>query len=204
MSELSELVAKLVSIDSVNPSLAAGGAGEGEIAGFVAGWLEQAGLEVELQQAAPERPNVIATARGSGEGRSLLLNAHMDTVGVDAMDRPYEPIVDCDRLFGRGAYDMKGSLAAIMLAGAAAAKKSLRGDVIVAAVVDEEFASIGTEALLRSRSADAAIVAEPTELRLCVAHKGFASLELETLGTFDETGAEPRPVQIAASQPPPG
>lgn len=182
-SEAAELVARLVAIDSVNPVLAPGAAGEGEIARFVAGWCEAAGLDVEVQEAAPGRPNVIATARGTGGGgRSLMLNAHTDTVGVAGMERPLEPRVEDGRLYGRGAYDMKGSLAAIMLAGARALGLGLRGDVIVTAVADEEAASAGTEAVLRSRRADAAIVSEPTELRLCVAHKGFVGFELETMG----------------------
>jgi acetylornithine deacetylase/succinyl-diaminopimelate desuccinylase-like protein len=181
-SEAAQLVAQLVAVDSVNPGLIPGAAGESELARFVAGWCEEAALEVEVEEAAPGRPNVIATARGAGGGRSLLLNGHTDTVGVAGMERPYEPRVDGGRLYGRGAYDMKGGLAAIMLATARAAKLGLRGDVIMTAVVDEELASIGTEAVVRSRRADAAIVAEPTELRVCVAHRGFAGFEIETAG----------------------
>jgi acetylornithine deacetylase/succinyl-diaminopimelate desuccinylase-like protein len=183
LTQLSNLVSDLVAIDSVNPGLVPGAAGEEAIARFVASWLKSAGLDVEVDEVAPRRPNVVGVARGSGGGRSLMLNAHMDTVGGEAMERPHEPVVEGNKLFGRGAYDMKGSLAAIMLAGAEAHRRGLRGDVIVAAVADEELASIGTEDLVRRRTADAAIVAEPTELRLAVAHKGFAALELETLGT---------------------
>ncbi len=111
--------------------------------------------------------------RGTGGGRSLLLNAHMDTVGVAGMERPHDPVVEGNRLYGRGAFDMKGGLAAIMVAIAQAKKLSLRGDVILTAVTDEEYASIGTEAIVKQRHADAAIVTESTELSLCVAHKGF-------------------------------
>jgi acetylornithine deacetylase len=171
-----------VRIDSVNPDLVPGGAGESEIAQFVAGWLRDAGLEVEVTEAAPGRPNVVAVARGRGGGRSLMLNAHMDTVGVEGMERPFEPQVRDGRLYGRGAYDMKGSLAACMLAAAGVAKEELAGDVIVTAVADEEFASIGTQAVLEGRTADAAIVTEPTSLRVCVAHRGFVWAELETAG----------------------
>jgi acetylornithine deacetylase len=181
LSSLSELTAELVRIDSVNPDLIPGGAGEGEIARFVAAWLEDAGLEVEVEEIAAGRFNVIGIARGSG-GRSLLLNAHMDTVGVAGMEHPFEPRSKDGRLHGRGAYDMKASLAAIMLAGAEAAQSGLRGDVIVTAVCDEEVASIGSAAVAARVKADAAIVAEPTEERLAVAHKGFAWLELETRG----------------------
>jgi acetylornithine deacetylase len=181
-SSLTELAAELVRIDSVNPDLVPGGAGEAEVARFVADWLEDAGLEVEVEEIAPGRPNVVGRARGSGGGATLLLNAHMDTVGYEGMRAPLEPRVEDGRLYGRGAYDMKGSLAAIMVAGAEAAQARLRGDVLVAAVVDEEVFSIGAEAVARGYRADAAIVSEPTELRLVVAHKGFVWMEVETRG----------------------
>ncbi len=181
-SSLTELAAELVRIDSVNPDLVPGGAGEGELARFVAGWLEDVGLEVEVEEVAPGRPNVVGRARGSGGGATLLLNAHMDTVGYDGMEAPLDPRIEEGRLYGRGAYDMKGSLAAIMVAGAEAAHAGLLGDVLVAAVVDEEVFSIGAEAVARRYRADAAIVAEPTELRLVIAHKGFVWMEIETKG----------------------
>ncbi len=182
MPEITTLLQQLVAIDSVNPDLVAGGAGEREIAHFVANWLTQAGVEVTLDEVAPGRPNVIGIVRGTGGGRSLLLNAHMDTVGTTGMQRPHDPVVDGNRLYGRGAFDMKGGLAAIMVATAQARKLSLRGDIILAAVADEEYASIGTQAILKQYHADAAIVTEPTALRLCVAHKGFVWLEISTQG----------------------
>ena len=183
MTQLVELLQKLVSIDSINPDLIAGAAGERELARFVADWCKEAGLEVELVEAAPGRPNVIATARGTRGGRTLLLNAHMDTVGVETMEDPFDGRVENGRLYGRGAYDMKGSLAAILVVAAEARRRELRGDVVVAAVADEEVASIGTEALLAGgRRFDAAVVAEPTELDVAVAHKGFAGFEIETRG----------------------
>jgi acetylornithine deacetylase/succinyl-diaminopimelate desuccinylase-like protein len=180
--ELVALASRLVAIDSVNPDLVPGGAGEGEIARFIAGWLSERGLDVESTEVAPGRWNVVARARGSGGGRTLLLNGHMDTVGVAGMDAPFDPRVENDRLYGRGAYDMKSSLAAIMLAGARAQELDLRGDVVVTTVADEEVASIGATAVAASVEADAAIVAEPTELDLAVAHRGFGWLEVETVG----------------------
>ena len=111
-----------------------------------------------------------------------MLNAHMDTVGAGGMKDPFIPVVRNGRVYGRGAYDMKGSLAAIMIAAREARKLKLQGDVIVAAVADEEVASVGTAAVLERIEADAAIVTEPTEMRLCLAHKGFAWLEVETRG----------------------
>jgi len=178
MDELTELTAQLVEIDSVNPALVPGANGERDIALFVADWCDRRGLEVEL--VGDERPSVIATRPGAGGGRSLLLNAHLDTVGVAGMTAPHAPHVEKGRLYGRGAYDMKGALAAILHA--AAGLRGLGGDVIVTAVADEELASIGTEAVLERVHADAAIVPEPTELQLAVAHRGFVGFELETHG----------------------
>jgi acetylornithine deacetylase len=182
VSELSELISELVAIDSVNPDLIAGAAGEGEIARYVAAWLERAGLEVELEEVASGRFNAVGIARGRGGGRSLMLNAHMDTVGVGGMERPHDPYVEDGRLYGRGAYDMKASLAASMLAGAEAVRRGFRGDVLVTAVCDEEVASIGTARVAERYGADAAIVTEPTEERLALAHKGFVGWEIEVAG----------------------
>jgi acetylornithine deacetylase len=179
---LRALVADLVAIDSVNPELVPGGAGEMEIARFIAGWLEAAGAEARIDEIAPGRANVIAVARGTGGGRTLLLNGHTDTVGHDGYERPLDPHVEGDRLYGRGGFDMKGGVAAAMWACAEAARLELAGDVIVAAVCDEEFASIGTQAIAGQVRADAAIVTEPTALEICVAHKGFAWLEIEIAG----------------------
>lgn len=180
--ELVELLERLVAIDSVNPDLVPGGAGEAEIARFVAEWCACAGLEVEVDEPASGRPSVVATARGSGGGRSLMLNAHLDTVGVEGMEAPRAPRVEDGRLYGRGAYDMKGGLAAILLAAVRTARLGLRGDVIVTAVSDEEYASLGCRSVMERWSADAAVVTEPTGLEVCVAHKGFAWIELETRG----------------------
>jgi acetylornithine deacetylase len=179
---LRALVADLVAIDSVNSELVPGGAGEMEIARFIAGWLEAAGVEARIDEVAPGRANVIGVARGSGGGRTLLLNGHTDTVGHDGYERPLEPRVEGDRLYGRGGFDMKGGVAAAMWAAAASTRLELPGDVIVAAVCDEEFASIGTQAVAGQINADAAIVTEPTALEICVAHKGFAWLEVEIAG----------------------
>jgi acetylornithine deacetylase len=182
VSEVAGLAAALVRIDSVNPALIRGAAGETAIAAFVARWLADAGLQVEVVEHVPGRPSVIGIARGRGGGRSLLLNAHLDTVGTEAMAAPFEARVDDGRLYGRGSYDMKGSLAAAMLAVADAASLGLRGDVILTAVADEEVASLGTEAVLERVTADAAIVCEPTELQVATAHRGFAGFEIETRG----------------------
>ncbi len=176
------LVSQLVAIDSINPDLAPGSAGEAAIARFVAQWLEEWGFEVAWEEPVPGRPSVVGVARGSGGGRSLLLNAHIDTVGVTGMEHPHEPRIEGNRLYGRGAYDMKGGLAAILLAAARAKQRGLRGDLLVTAVADEEYASLGTDAVVKRWRADAAIVTEATALSLCLAHKGFVWLEVEVTG----------------------
>jgi len=137
---------------------------------------------VSLDEIAPGRANVVAVARGTGGGRSLLLNGHLDTVGVSGMERPFEPYVADGRLYGRGAYDMKASLAAMMVTVARARELGLRGDLIVSAVADEEVASIGSEAVARAWHPDAVIVTEPTELAVAVAHRGFVWLDIVTTG----------------------
>ena len=184
MQDARALLADLVSIDSVNPSLVPGGAGEGEIARFVGGWLEARGLEVDVADAEPGRPNVVARARGGGGGRTLLLYAHMDTVGFEGMSDPLTPRVDGDRMYGRGAYDMKAGLAAIMTSAAHAVDRGLAGDVVVAAVCDEEFASAGARAVAGTVRADGAIVTEPTgeQMAVAVAHKGFTWHEITVHG----------------------
>ncbi len=182
MDELETLLSDLVSINSINPDLVPGSPGEGEIAHYIARWLERAGLEVELVESVSGRPNVVGIARGTGGGKTLLLNGHMDTVGVAGMPNAHQPVIKEGRLYGRGSYDMKGGVAACMLAIAGAKKQHLRGDVIFTGVIDEEYASLGTMDLARRFQADGAIVAEFTELQLILAHRGFVWLDVETIG----------------------
>jgi|SRR5579884_62140 len=176
------LLACLVRINSVNPSLVPGGAGESNIARFVKDWLGQRGIETGVHEAAPHRPSVIARVPGRGGGHSLLLNAHLDTVGVDGMSDPFNPRMEDGRMYGRGAYDMKAGLAACMLALVDIRPGELAGDVLLAAVADEEHASLGIQDVLTRIRADAAIVTEPTSLQVCVAHKGFSWHEIVTSG----------------------
>jgi acetylornithine deacetylase len=171
-----------VAIESVNPDLVPGGSGESAIASFVASWLRDAGLSVSIVEPMAGRPSVVGTARGLGGGQSLMLNAHMDTVGAGGMASAFSPVVRDGRVYGRGAYDMKASLAAIMLCARSCRSLGLRGDVIVCAVADEEVASLGTASVLEQFHADFGICCEPTELALCLAHKGFVWLEVETIG----------------------
>ena len=182
LDEVTQLTCDLVAIESVNPDLVDDGGGEKAIASFVAAWLRDQGLTVESVEPVPGRPSVVGILRGKGGGRSLMLNAHMDTVGAGGMRDAFKPFVEEGRIHGRGALDMKGSLAAIMVVAKHARALDLAGDLIVTAVADEEVASIGTSAVLERFSADAAIVTEPTGLRLCTAHKGFVWLEAEVRG----------------------
>ncbi len=100
-------------IDSVNPSLVPGGRGEAEIAEFIAGSLKWIGLAVEKFEPEPGRVSVAGTLKGTGGGRRLMLNAHVDTVGVTGMAEPFSGELRDGRIYGRGAFDMKGSLAAL-------------------------------------------------------------------------------------------
>jgi acetylornithine deacetylase len=179
------LLRELVRIDSRNPSLVSDGPGEGALARFLAGTLRDWGFEVRLQEVEPGRPNVIATLAGSKSGRvpSLLFNGHLDIVGVEGMAHaPFDAHEERGRMYGRGTSDMKGGVAA-MCAAAARVRGTLAGDLIIAGVIDEEWQSAGTAALLAAGvRADAAIVTEPTGLELMPAHKGFAWLQVAVHG----------------------
>jgi acetylornithine deacetylase len=177
------LLEDLVSIDSVNPALVPGARGEGEVAGRIAAECIDAGMEVEIVEVTSGRPNVVAVIDGAAPGPALMFCGHMDTVGVAGMPQPFTPVHRNGRLYGRGAQDMKGGVAAMIGAAAQLAKEGLpSGRVIVAAIVDEEHASIGAEALVARWKADAAVVTEPTDLDVGIAHKGFEWIVVETRG----------------------
>ncbi len=179
-----ETLVRLVQINSINPNLAPGAPGEAGIAGFIAPSLASAGLETQILEPAPGRPTVVGRLKGEGGGRSLMLNAHSDTVDVSGMANPFSGEIRDGKVFGRGAYDMKGSLAACMAAIKALAESGsrLRGDVVVAAVADEEYGSLGTTDLIQHLKVDGAIVTEPTALDVCLAHKGYLWIEVEIAG----------------------
>jgi acetylornithine deacetylase len=174
----------LVRIDSVNPSIDPAGAGEAEIAAYVAAAMRAVGLEATTFGSQPARPSAVATLPGRGGGRKLMLHAHADTVGVAGMEAPFSAEVRDGRLYGRGAHDMKGSLAACMgaMRALADARAPLRGDLVLAAVSDEEYGSAGTTDLIERCRTDAAIVTEPTDLAICLAHKGYLWVEIESTG----------------------
>ena len=181
---ITAVLQQLVQIDSTNPDLHPDNAGEGQIASFLASRCADLGLEVDLYEVADGRMNVVGTLKGNADGPSLMLNGHMDTVGVEGMDDPFGGKIVDGRLYGRGAQDMKGSLAAMLGAAKAIIDEdiALKGDLYLAFVVDEETQSIGTADLALQLQSDAAIVTEPTDLQVCRAHRGFIWYEVTTYG----------------------
>lgn len=177
------LTRALVQCDSRNPSLVPDGPGEAACAQVLHRFFDDCGVPVQLLESAPGRPNVVAIIRGRGRGRSLMFNGHIDVVGVDGMTHPpFDALEKAGRLYGRGASDMKGGVAA-MCAAAARLTGQLAGDLIVTAVVDEEWKSLGTESIIASGlRADAAIVTEPTGLAVMPAHRGFVWIEIVCRG----------------------
>ncbi len=177
-------LAAMVRINSINPDLVPDGAGEGELAAYIAGQLRMLGLKVEIDEIQPGRSNVVGVLRGQGRGRSLMLNGHTDTVGVTGMTAPFSAAIRDNKLYGRGAFDMKASLAGMLAAVKALldAGIKLAGDVLLAFVIDEEYGSLGTEAIVEKYQVDGAIVTEPTGLRVCLAHRGFQWIDVEVIG----------------------
>lgn len=178
-----DIVQELIRIPSVNPSIAPAEAhGEGAVAQFACDWLNAHGVIAWTEEAAPGRPNAVAQV-GNGSGPVLVFCAHLDTVGTAGMTiPPFEPRYENGRVYGRGAYDMKASAAAIMAAGAALAQADLHGRVLLALVCDEEYASAGAVDFVKRHPADACIVAEPSEGKLILGHKGFLWAEIVTTG----------------------
>jgi acetylornithine deacetylase len=176
------LARELVRIDSRNPSLVPGAPGEARVAHALRDVLQAWGFHVELQEASPGRPNVVARIGRAG-GRSLMFNGHLDVVGVEGMrHEPWSALESNGRMYGRGSCDMKAGVAA-MCAAAARAAEIINGEIVIAAVVDEEYESIGTQALVeRGVRADAAIVTEPTRLCIMPAHLGFVWLDVTAHG----------------------
>jgi len=178
------LARALVALDSRNPSLAVDGPGERAVATCLAAVLRDWGFRVELPDALPVRPNVIARIGPARSGRTLLLNGHLDTVGTDGMTHPpFTPALRDGRLYGRGSTDMKAGIAAMCAAALRAAETGLSGELLISAVIDEEYGSVGTRhLLLQGIEAEAAIVTEPTRLAICPSHKGFAWAEVTVHG----------------------
>jgi acetylornithine deacetylase len=178
-----ELLANLVTIPSVNPDLVKGGHGEAEIADYISGWFHGHGFEVHRLERNAGRPSIVGIARGKGGGKSLMFNGHIDTVTLAGYDgEPLDPVIRDGKIFGRGSFDMKGGVAAMMVAAARAKAKGVAGDILVACVADEEYASFGTEEAVERFKADAAIVTEPSHLEVTIAHRGFVWFDVEVQG----------------------
>jgi len=180
------LTQALTRIDSRNPTLAPGAPGEGPIAIAFGDVLQSWGFHVELQESAPGRPNLVARI-GPPDSPALMFAGHLDTVGVEGMSHsPFGGDITGDRLYGRGSADMKSGVAAMCCAALAAFEKagsSAKNQIIVAAVTDEEYESLGMRALLDSGlKAECAILTEPTRLAICPAHRGFVWIEIEFTG----------------------
>jgi len=176
------LARALVRVDSRNPSLVPGGPGERAVAELLAGVLTAWGFRVEMHDALAGRPNVVARI-GKPGGRTLMFNGHLDVVGVEGMTHaPWDAAEWGDRIYGRGSSDMKSGVAA-MCAAAARVAGEIDGEVIIAAVADEEYESAGTRSLIeRGIRAEAAIVTEPTRLAIMPAHLGFVWIDVTTHG----------------------
>ena len=179
-----KLLFDLVAIDSVNPSLVQGGAGEAEAAHASAQYMRAAGLDVEINEVIAGRPNVIGILEGRSPGPTLMFCGHLDTVGVIGMTGPFDPVEREGKLYGRGTQDMKGGVAAMISAAESIAKSGglKSGRLIIAGVIDEEYESIGAEALVKTWRADAAVITEPTDLVIGIGHKGYQWVEVETKG----------------------
>jgi acetylornithine deacetylase len=178
------LLRELVAVNSVNPTLVRGAPGEREIADLIAAEMKRGGLDVSIETVTHGRPNVVGVLEGRAKGRTLMFCGHTDTVGVTGMSEPFTPVERDGRLYGRGAQDMKGGVAAMIAAATAIAERGdlASGRIVVACVVDEEHSSIGADALVKSWRADAAVVPEPTDLTIAVGHKGFAWLDITVEG----------------------
>lgn len=151
------------------------------VACFIQEFFRKEGIEAEVTPVVDGRCNVVARLRGKGEGKTLLLTGHMDTVPpYDMQGNPFEVTINNGRMHGRGVVDMKGSLACMMMAVAAVKRAGieLQGDLVFAGVIDEEDKSEGTRALIKQGfSADAAIVGEPTEMDINIGHRGLEWFE---------------------------
>ena len=177
------LARALIQIDSRNPTLVPESPGEADCAQALASVLEDWGFDVSVTAAVPNRPNVVARL-GPADAPALMLNGHLDVVGVDGMTHePFIPELRQNRIYGRGSSDMKAGIASMCSAAVAGVTSGARRQILITAVVDEEYESLGTRALLASGvRADAVIITEPTRLAICPAHRGFAWFDVAFRG----------------------
>ena len=178
------LARALVRVDSRNPGLTPGGAGEADCVALLRRVLDDWGFRTEVHEALPGRPNLLARVGEASARRRLMFSGHLDVVGTAGMvHAPFGGEERDGRLYARGAADMKGGVAAMCAAAWRAAQARLDGEIVVALTADEEFESVGTRAMLeRGERADAAIVGEPTRLEIMPAHRGFVWIEVEVSG----------------------
>ena len=180
------LTQALTRIDSRNPSLVPGAPGESAIAHRLADILSDWGFSVELPEVEPGRPNLVARIGPAGTP-GLMFAGHLDVVGIEGMTHaPFDAEIRGDRIFGRGSADMKAGISAMCAAAALALDEAGRAParhLLIAAVADEEYASLGMRRLVESGvRAEMAILTEPTRLAICPAHRGFVWAELELTG----------------------
>lgn len=187
--EAVRLAVELVGTDSVNPGLVPGAAGEGAVVDRLRRRLTGAGFtcHVVVPEGHPDRPSLLAVAPGAPDAPTVVLTGHLDTVGVDGMAEPFAARVEGDRLLGRGASDMKGGVAALVVAAEALVAGASPVRPVLALVADEEDRSLGTEAVLAALPGLglrplAALVAEPTWLARCTSLRGYAVVEVGFTG----------------------
>jgi acetylornithine deacetylase len=203
---LVDLLTRLIATNSVNPTLVSGAPGERAITDYVSRWLSERGVtvtEVPCADSPADRPSLLCRVAGTGGGRSLMLYAHTDTVGVEGMASPFTAALRDTALHGRGACDMKGSLAAIMRVAATAAERPCAGDLWLMIVADEESDSRGAEAVLGHLAQegvrpDGCLVTEPSDLRVMLGHRGFATGTLVTRGRAAHTAHRDQGVDAVA------
>jgi acetylornithine deacetylase len=179
------LTAELVAIDSVNPGLVPGAPGEAEIVRHLNGRLRRSGFTTHVVEAATTsgRPSLLAVGPGSDTDPTVVLNGHLDTVGVARMPAPFTPVREGDRLSGRGAADMKGGVAAMAAAAEALMASRTPIRVVLALVADEEDASRGSEAVIAALPTlglrpDVCLIGEPTDLVFARSLRGFAVIRV--------------------------
>ena len=184
-----ELLRELVSIDSVNPGLVDGAAGESAIVAFLQHRLSNAGFttHVVCPPNRPDRPSLVAVAPGPLNAHTVIFNGHLDTVGVKGMDAPFTPRIDGDRLFARGAADMKGGVAALVVAAEDLVRAGAPVRPVLALVADEEDSSLGSEAVIAALPElgihpDVCVIGEPTDNALARSLRGFAVVKVTFAG----------------------
>jgi acetylornithine deacetylase len=189
MNATTDLLVDLVCLPSVNPmnrALEGPEIYEHQVTAYLEAYFRKLGVRWERQSIAPLRENILAYTDLPGPRKTIILEAHQDTVAADNMTvDPFAATIDGDKLYGRGACDIKGGMAAMLAAFARLARERPAGaaNILMACTVDEEHTFLGVQRLVRDPlRADMAVVAEPTQLQIVVAHKGVVRWHIDTLG----------------------